>query len=132
MVILPLWDFGLLNQINGPSTSSSINDRDLLRDFGAFTLCFPPECSVPGVLDLVPHVHFQINYCRLLHDFDFQIFQILNFSFTLIPEYLLSEFTIFSHVPSGSNGPDSLRVFGSLTLRYFNSSALRLFDSSTL
>jgi hypothetical protein len=64
------------DQVNGPLTSSSINDRDLLWDFGAFTHCFPLECSIPRVLDLVPCVHLQINSCRPLQDFGLQRFQI--------------------------------------------------------
>jgi hypothetical protein len=35
-VVLPLWDFGLLNQINGPTIPSSIDDRNLLRVFRPF------------------------------------------------------------------------------------------------
>jgi hypothetical protein len=53
-------------QINGPSNSSLITDRDILWYFGAFILFFPLECSVPKFLDMAPRVHFQINNKDLL------------------------------------------------------------------
>jgi hypothetical protein len=65
-VLLPLQEFGLLNQINVPSTSSLINDQYLLQDFDAFTLYYPPKCSIPEIPDLAPHIRFQINGCRPL------------------------------------------------------------------
>jgi hypothetical protein len=67
-VVLLLRDFGFLNQINVLSTSSSINDRYLLRDFSDFTLYFPPECSIPRIPYMVPRVHFHIKNCRSLQD----------------------------------------------------------------
>jgi hypothetical protein len=82
------------DQINGPSTSSSINDRDILRDFDAFTLCFPLECSVPRVLDLAPCVHFQINGCRLLRDFGLRRFQISVSPCSASPRAFYPEFVI--------------------------------------
>jgi hypothetical protein len=68
-ILLSLQEFDILNQINGPLTSSSINDRYILWDFSAFTLFYPPECSVPGIPDLAPRVRFQINDCHILWDF---------------------------------------------------------------
>jgi hypothetical protein len=47
--VLPLRDFSLLNQIDGPSAPSLIDDRNLLRVFEPFPLLFSF-----GVLDLVP------------------------------------------------------------------------------
>jgi hypothetical protein len=84
----------LFNQdhINDPSTYSSINDRDLLRDFVSFTLCFPPECSIPRVLDLVPRIHFQINGCRPLWDFGLRLFQISSSPCSASPESFYPEF----------------------------------------
>jgi hypothetical protein len=52
--------------INSPLTSSLINNRDLLQDFNAFTLCFPLEGSVPRVPYMAPCIHFQINDQDLL------------------------------------------------------------------
>jgi hypothetical protein len=82
------------DQINGPSTSSSINDRYLLWDFDTFTLCFHPECSIPKVLDLASCVHFQINDCRLLRDFGLRRFQISISPCSASPRAFYLEFTI--------------------------------------
>jgi hypothetical protein len=82
------------DQINGPSTSSSINDRYLLRDFDAFTLCFPLEFSILRVLDLAPRVHFQINGYRPLRDFSLRRFQISISPCSASPGAFYLEFSI--------------------------------------
>jgi hypothetical protein len=48
---------------------------------------------------------------QLLRLFGVRRFQTLLLRF--LPEYFHLEFMIFLHVPSGSDGPDSLRFFGS-------------------
>jgi hypothetical protein len=70
MVVLPLRDFGLLNQINGPLTPFSIDDRDLFSDLRTF----PPPLS-SGDLDLAPRVHLHIDDSR---DSDFWASKISN------------------------------------------------------
>jgi hypothetical protein len=51
----------LFNQdhINDLQLPSRSRIEILLRDFGASTLYFPQKYSVPGVLDLAPHVHLR-------------------------------------------------------------------------
>jgi hypothetical protein len=92
------------DHINGPSNSSFINDQDLLRDFSAFTLCFPLKCFVPRVSDLVPNVHFQINCTDLL-----QLFRLL-----LV--HKIPKLWILCHLSSlMMDGPKILRDFGTFT-----------------
>jgi hypothetical protein len=80
MVLLPLRYFGLLNQINGPSSPSSINDRDLLRVFRPFPPLFSSE-----VLDLVSSVHLYIDGSRR---FIFPDFRNIKSQFSLPSKYV--------------------------------------------
>jgi hypothetical protein len=82
------------DQINGPSTSSLINDRDILGDFDAFTLLFHSDFSVPSVLGLALCFHFKINECHLLRDFGLRRFQISISPCSASPREFYPEFVI--------------------------------------
>jgi hypothetical protein len=47
------------DQINGLQLPSGSTVEIPLQDSSTFTLYFPPEYSVPGVLDLAPHIHLK-------------------------------------------------------------------------
>jgi hypothetical protein len=76
-ILLLLRNFGLLNQIDGPSAPSSIKDQDLLWVFGPFPPLFSSE-----VLDLELRVHLYIDDSRRL---DFRTSEISNINFRLPP-----------------------------------------------
>jgi hypothetical protein len=104
-VLLLLRDFGLLNQINGPSAPSSINDRDIFQVFRPF----PPLFS-SRVLDLAPCVHLHIDDSRRFGFPDFRKSQI---STLIFPQWILSRIdNPLTRVPLGSTTaiPSCLRT----------------------
>jgi len=151
MVLVLFGTSTLFNQdhINGPSTSSLINIRDLLRDFDTFTLLFPPECFVPRVLDLASRIHFQINGCLPLRDFSLWRFQMWISPRSAYPEHFIRSSrsddicpltdwqlpvastirgsTISNFTPSFSPGVHDLSPCTLWIWRSIFSSALRLF-----
>jgi hypothetical protein len=98
-----------------PLSNQRLSSASGLRPSTISNLNFPMLCFsqsiLSGVHDLMTCVLSQIDDSQLLRLFGVRRFQTLLLHFLL--EYFHPEFMIFRHVPSGSDGPDSLRLFGS-------------------
>jgi hypothetical protein len=104
------------DQINDPQLPSRSTVEILLRDFDAFTLYFPPEYSIPRVLDRAPHVHLKSTTLVRFGGSGFDDFKLFSFTFSQ------SVFTRSSR--SVATCPLDLTIqilFGSSGFRPFNS-----------
>jgi hypothetical protein len=98
-----------------PLSNQWLSSASGLRPSAISNLSFSMLCFSQSILsrvcDLMTCVLSQIDDSQLLRLFGVRRFPTLLLCF--LPEYFHPEFTIFRHVPSGSDGPDSLRFFGS-------------------